>query len=110
MSKCAKTVLSYRQAIELSSVKDIANKIITNNLQATVLQHELPETDLTQGRDTPDKNFIFKSVSLLLLLFSFSFRLYISLFQSNLYLVVDKSFIGSFKPQARKSWFGHRDS
>lgn len=75
MSKCIKTILSYRQAIELSSVKDIENKIITNNLQTTVLQHELPtEADLTQGRDIPNKNFIFKSVSLLLL-FSFSFRI-----------------------------------
>jgi len=74
MNKCI-TILSYRQAIELSSVKEIENKIITNNLQTKVLQHELPaEADLTQGRDILDKNFIFKSVSLLLLFF-FSFRL-----------------------------------
>ncbi|KAG5348235.1 PAXB1 protein, partial [Acromyrmex charruanus] len=55
-----------RQTIELASVKDIANKIITNNLRTTVLQHELPEIDLTQGRGTPDKNFVFKSISHLL--------------------------------------------
>ncbi|XP_018353413.1 PREDICTED: uncharacterized protein LOC108755104 [Trachymyrmex septentrionalis] len=55
-----------RQTIELTSVKDIANKIIINNLRTTVLQHELPEIDLTQGRGTPDKNFIFKSISHLL--------------------------------------------
>ncbi|XP_011870467.1 PREDICTED: uncharacterized protein LOC105563463 isoform X2 [Vollenhovia emeryi] len=55
-----------QQAIELSSVKDIADKIITNNLQTTVLEHELPEADLTQGRGTPDKSFIFKSISRLL--------------------------------------------
>ncbi|XP_011266190.1 uncharacterized protein LOC105257329 [Camponotus floridanus] len=55
-----------QQAIELSSVKDITNKIVTNNLRTTILQHELPEADLTQGRDTPDKSFIFKSISRLL--------------------------------------------
>lgn len=57
----------HRQTIELFSVKDITNKITTNNLQTTVLQHELSEADLTQGRGTPDKSFIFKSVSLLFL-------------------------------------------
>ncbi|XP_011162482.2 uncharacterized protein LOC105197692 [Solenopsis invicta] len=55
-----------QQTIELSSVKDITNKIATNNLQTTALQHELPEADLTQGRGTPDKNFVFKSISRLL--------------------------------------------
>ncbi|XP_011707638.1 PREDICTED: uncharacterized protein LOC105462624 [Wasmannia auropunctata] len=55
-----------RQTIELSSVKDITNKIVTNNLQTTALQHELPESDLTQGRGTPDKNFVLKSISRLL--------------------------------------------
>ncbi|XP_071651940.1 uncharacterized protein [Temnothorax longispinosus] len=55
-----------QQNIELSSVRDTANKIVTNNLQTTVLQHELPEADLTQGRGTPDKSFIFKSISRLL--------------------------------------------
>ncbi|XP_012522846.1 uncharacterized protein LOC105828849 [Monomorium pharaonis] len=55
-----------QQIIKLSSVKDITNKIMTNNLQATVLEHELPEADLTQGRGTTDKSFIFKSISRLL--------------------------------------------
>ncbi|XP_029165191.1 uncharacterized protein LOC114936229 [Nylanderia fulva] len=55
-----------QQTIELSSVKNITNKIATNNLQSTVLQHELPEADLTQGRSTPEKSFIFKSISRLL--------------------------------------------
>ncbi|XP_072751184.1 uncharacterized protein [Anoplolepis gracilipes] len=55
-----------QQTIELSSVKDITNKIVTNNLRTIILQHELPEADLTQGRGTPDKNFIFKSISRLL--------------------------------------------
>lgn len=45
-------------------MKDITNKIVTNNLRTTILQHELPEADLTQGRGTLDKSFIFKSVSL----------------------------------------------
>lgn len=73
MSRCIKTALSYRQTIELSSMKDIVNKINSNDLRTTVLQHELPEADLTQKRGTPDKSFIFKSVSLL---FSPSFRLF----------------------------------
>lgn len=68
-----KNFILYRQIIELSLVKDIADKIITNNLRTTVLQHELPEADLTQGRGTPDKSFVFKSVSLL---FSSFFRLF----------------------------------
>lgn len=53
-----------RQTIELSSMKDVTSKIVASNLRTTVLQHELPEVDLTQGRGTPDKSFIFKSVSL----------------------------------------------
>jgi len=77
-------------------VKDIANKIITNNLRTTVLQHELPEIDLTQGRGTPDKNFVFKSVSFIFLLFA----CFVCLFQLNSHqIIVDKSFIRSFKPQ-----------
>lgn len=75
--RCIKTALyltnHYRQTIELSLVQNITNKIITNNLRSTVLQHELPEADLTQGRGTPDKSFVFKSVSLL---FSSSLRLF----------------------------------
>ncbi|XP_050462195.1 uncharacterized protein LOC126857111 [Cataglyphis hispanica] len=55
-----------QQTIELSSVKDITNKIVTNNLRTIILQHELPETDLTQGRSISDKSFIFKSISRLL--------------------------------------------
>ncbi|XP_032680145.1 uncharacterized protein LOC116848315 [Odontomachus brunneus] len=54
------------QTMELFSVKDITNRIVMNNLQTTVLQHELPEEDLTQGRGTPDKNFVFESISRLL--------------------------------------------
>ncbi|KAL6253497.1 hypothetical protein P5V15_015343 [Pogonomyrmex californicus] len=55
-----------QQTIELSSVRDIINKITTNNSRTTVLQHELPEADLTQGRSTMDKSFVFKSISRLL--------------------------------------------
>lgn len=54
-------------------MKDITNKIVTNNLRTTILQHELPEADLTQGRDTPDKSFIFKSVSLYTYIYLFKF-------------------------------------
>jgi len=76
-------------------VKDIASKIITNNLRTTVLQHELPEADLTQGRGTPDKSFIFKSVSLFIFIFSSPvFVIPVNPHQ----IVVDKSFIRSFKP------------
>lgn len=57
---------SYRQTFELSSMKNITDKIATNNLHTTVLQHELPEADVTQGRSTDDKSSIFKSVSLFL--------------------------------------------
>ncbi|KAL0100276.1 hypothetical protein PUN28_019574 [Cardiocondyla obscurior] len=55
-----------QQAIELSTVKNIVNKINTSDLHTVILQHELPEADLTQGRSTLDKNFIFKSITRLL--------------------------------------------
>ncbi|XP_012215404.1 uncharacterized protein [Linepithema humile] len=55
-----------QQTIVLISKKRITKKIVTNNLRNTVLQHELPEEDLTQGRSTPDKDFAFKSISHLL--------------------------------------------
>ncbi|XP_014475055.1 PREDICTED: uncharacterized protein LOC106744646 [Dinoponera quadriceps] len=55
-----------QQTIELFSVKNITDKIMTNKLRFAVLQHELPEEDLTQGRGTPDKSFVFKSISRLL--------------------------------------------
>ncbi|RLU25125.1 hypothetical protein DMN91_003217 [Ooceraea biroi] len=55
-----------QQTIQLSSTKDVTKKIITNNLRGTLLQHELPEADLTQGRSTLDKSFVFKSISDLL--------------------------------------------
>lgn len=44
-------------------MKDIINKIPIKTLHFKVLQHELPELDLTQGRGTPDKNTVLKSVS-----------------------------------------------
>lgn len=92
-----KNILCYRQTIKLSSVESLTNKILTTNLRPAALQHELPEADLTQGRGTPDKNFIFKSVSFIMFIFVSP----VLLFQSNLYqLVIDKSFIRSFKPQA----------
>jgi len=99
-------------------VKDITNKIVTNNLQTTILQHELPEADLTQGRDTPDKSFIFKSVSLYIYIctyiyicLNFIFSL-LNSYYSEIFInfVTDKSIIGPFEPQARKPWFGYRDS
>nr|XP_033331967.1 vitellogenin-4 [Megalopta genalis] len=55
-----------RQIFKLISVEDTANKIPTQNLHSMTLQHELPELDLTQGRGTPDKNTIFKSIGTLL--------------------------------------------
>ncbi|XP_011154887.1 uncharacterized protein LOC105192439 [Harpegnathos saltator] len=54
------------QTMELLSVEDTTNKIVANNLRTTVLQHELPEADLTQGRGTPDKSFVFQSINRLL--------------------------------------------
>lgn len=53
----------YRQIFKLIMVKNTVNKIFTENLYFKVLQHELPEVDLTQGRGTLDKNIVFKSVS-----------------------------------------------
>nr|XP_031847046.1 uncharacterized protein LOC116433275 isoform X1 [Nomia melanderi] len=55
-----------RQIFKLISVKNIANKIPVQNLHSKALQHELPEFDLTQGRGTPDKLSIFKSIGTLL--------------------------------------------
>ncbi|XP_076176627.1 uncharacterized protein LOC143151413 isoform X2 [Ptiloglossa arizonensis] len=55
-----------RQVFKLISVRDIINKISTKDLYPKVLQHELPELDLTQGRGTPDKSTIFKSIGTLL--------------------------------------------
>ncbi|XP_043259379.1 uncharacterized protein LOC122401364 [Colletes gigas] len=55
-----------RQVFKLISVKDIINKIPTKDLHPKVLQHELPELDLTQGRGTPDKSTVFKSIGTLL--------------------------------------------
>lgn len=53
----------YRQTFTLISLKDIGNKIPVKDLHFKVLQHELPEVDVTQGRGNPDKNTVFKSVS-----------------------------------------------
>ncbi|XP_076650819.1 vitellogenin-5 isoform X2 [Halictus rubicundus] len=55
-----------RQIFKLISIKDTVNKIAIQDLYFTVLQHELPELDLTQGRGTPDKITIFKSIGTLL--------------------------------------------
>ncbi|XP_076394577.1 vitellogenin isoform X2 [Megachile rotundata] len=55
-----------RQTFNLISVKDTINKIPIKNLHFKVLQHELPELDLTQGRGTPDKSTVFKSIGRLL--------------------------------------------
>ncbi|CAK9803774.1 vit-6 [Anthophora quadrimaculata] len=55
-----------RQIFKLISVKDTINKIPIKDLHFKVLQHELPEVDLTQGRGTPDKNTVFKSIGKLL--------------------------------------------
>ncbi|KZC04099.1 Vitellogenin-3 [Dufourea novaeangliae] len=55
-----------RQIFKLISVKDIVNKIPTQNLVPKVLQHELPDFDLTQGRGTPDKITVLKSIGTLL--------------------------------------------
>ena len=53
----------YRQIFKLISVKETVNKISIKDLYFKVLQHELPEVDLTQGRGTLDKNTVFMSVS-----------------------------------------------
>lgn len=79
-------------------MKDITNKIATNNLQSIILQHELPEADLTQGRGTPDKSFIFKSVSIQYIsisLFSLNYNKNFTLYN----FVTDNSIIGPFEPQ-----------
>ncbi|XP_076235711.1 uncharacterized protein LOC143180071 [Calliopsis andreniformis] len=55
-----------RQMFKLISVKDIINKIPTKDLYPKVLQHELPDADLTQGRGIPDKRSIFRSIGSLL--------------------------------------------
>ncbi|XP_034189310.1 uncharacterized protein LOC117608379 isoform X1 [Osmia lignaria lignaria] len=55
-----------RQIFKLISVKDTINKIPIKTLHFKVLQHELPELDLTQGRGTPDKNTVLKSIGSLL--------------------------------------------
>ncbi|XP_053999528.1 vitellogenin-3 isoform X1 [Hylaeus anthracinus] len=55
-----------RQILKLISVKDTMNRILTKDLHPKVLQHELPELDLTQGRGTPDKSTVFKSIGTLL--------------------------------------------
>ena len=44
-------------------MKDTVNKISIKDLYFKVLQHELPEVDLTQGRGTLDKTTVFTSVS-----------------------------------------------
>lgn len=44
-------------------MKDTVDKIPIKDLYFKVLQHELPEVDLTQSRGTLDKNTVFKSVS-----------------------------------------------
>lgn len=87
-------------------MKDVTNKIATNNLRTTVLQHELPEADLTQGRSTPDKHFIFKSVSLYIYI---SFILLLNYSEISINFVTDKSIIGPFESKARKSWFRYRN-
>lgn len=45
---------------------DVVKNIPTENLYPKVLQHELPDVDLTQGRGVPRKHTIFKSVSIFL--------------------------------------------
>ncbi|XP_076676903.1 vitellogenin-5 isoform X2 [Andrena cerasifolii] len=55
-----------RQTFELISVTDIIKNIPTENLYPKVLQHELPDVDLTQGRGVPRKHTIFKSIGVLL--------------------------------------------
>lgn len=40
-----------------------------NNSRPAGLQHELPEEDLTQGRGSSDKSFIFQSVSVFFVFF-----------------------------------------
>ncbi|XP_076475209.1 vitellogenin-4 isoform X2 [Bombus vancouverensis nearcticus] len=55
-----------RQIFKLISVKDTVDKIPIKDLYFKVLQHELPEVDLTQSRGTLDKNTVFKSIGTLL--------------------------------------------
>ncbi|XP_017876855.1 uncharacterized protein LOC108623080 isoform X1 [Ceratina calcarata] len=55
-----------RQIFKLISVKDTVDKIPVKDLYYKVLQHELPEIDLTQGRGTPDKSIVIKSIGTLL--------------------------------------------
>ncbi|XP_031777418.1 uncharacterized protein LOC100114520 isoform X2 [Nasonia vitripennis] len=54
------------QKIRLISEKDQKVTIPSANFQTKHTQHELPGDDLTQGRGTPDKANVFKSISKLL--------------------------------------------
>ncbi|XP_043523814.1 uncharacterized protein LOC122535938 isoform X2 [Frieseomelitta varia] len=55
-----------RQIFKLISVKETVDKISIKDLYFKVLQHELPEVDLTQGRGIFDKNTVFTSIGTLL--------------------------------------------
>ncbi|XP_066593012.1 vitellogenin-5 [Prorops nasuta] len=58
--------LFARQYFELISKKNIMEEIEIIDLHSALLKHELPESEMTQGRNTPDKISIFKSIENLL--------------------------------------------